>query len=164
VKGGNMSRTLNKVMLIGNVGSDPEYRMTPNNIPVATFRLATSQIWKDKDGSVKEHTDWHTIVGWRGLADVINKLVTKGSRLYVEGKIRNRKYDNAGSGKKYAYEIIAESILMLEQRKSKSDTQEDDFIDPHEEVLFDNPESISHEFRDVLKNEPKERSVDTFLF
>jgi len=155
-------------MLIGNVGNDPEYRITPNSIPVATFRLATSQTWREKDGSVKEHTDWHTIVGWRGLADVINKLVTKGSRLYVEGKIRNRKYDTSGSTKKYAYEIIAESILMLEQRKSKSDSTGDDFIDPNEEVLFDNPDGAIPELSELSKvetSEPtKEKSVDTFLF
>ena len=157
-----MSRTLNKVMLIGNVGNDPEYRITPNNIPVATFRIATSQIWKDKDGTVKEHTDWHSIVGWRGLADVINKLVSKGSRLYVEGKIRNRKYESDGSGKKYSYEIIAESILMLETRKSKpqesaDDDSTDDFVEDDSENLSDKksiPDSLG-------KNEKK---IDTFLF
>jgi single-strand DNA-binding protein len=155
-------------MLIGNVGNDPEYRITPNNIPVASFRLATSQVWKEKDGSVKEHTDWHTVVGWRGLAEIINKLVTKGSRLYVEGKIRNRKYETSGSGKKYAYEIIAESILMLEQRKSKSDSTADDFIDPAEEVLFDNSDGelpdLEHLSNPAPREEQKEKSVDTFLF
>ena len=72
-----MSRTLNKVMLIGNVGQDPEMKHTPSGIPVASFRMATSESWRDRDGAVKEHTDWHTIVAWRGLAEVIQKLVKK---------------------------------------------------------------------------------------
>ena len=76
-----MSRTLNKVMLIGNVGRDPELKYTPSGIPVTSFRLATSETWKDRDNSIKEHTDWHTIVAWRGLAEVIFKLVKKGSRV-----------------------------------------------------------------------------------
>ncbi len=69
-------------MLIGNVGKDPELKFTPSGIPVTSFRLATSETWKDREGSVREHTDWHTIVAWRGLAEVINKLVNKGSRVH----------------------------------------------------------------------------------
>lgn len=166
-----MSRTLNKVMLIGNVGNDPDYRMAPNNVPVASFRLATSQIWKDKDGSVKEHTDWHTIVGWRGLADVINKLVRKGSKIYVEGKIRNRKIDSGSTGKKQGYEIIAESVLILEQKKNKSEISDDDFLDSNEEVLFDSSLGDIPDLNDFSKDNDskedlgnKERSIDTFLF
>jgi single-strand DNA-binding protein len=165
-----MSRTLNKVMLIGNVGNDPDYRMAPNNVPVASFRLATSQIWKDKDGSVKEHTDWHTIVGWRGLADVIDKLVRKGSKIYVEGKIRNRKIESGGSAKKQTYEIIAESILILEQKKTKSEIGDDDYLDSNEEILYDASMGDTPDLNDLRKDsekhddEGKERNVDTFLF
>ncbi|MFH1050276.1 MAG: single-stranded DNA-binding protein [bacterium] len=159
-----MSRTLNKVMLIGNVGNDPEYRLTPNNIPVATFRMATSQVWRDKDGSVKEHTDWHTIVGWRGLAEVINKLVTKGSRLYVEGKIRNRKYDSSSTGKKYAYEIVAESILMLEQRRTMASDSDDDHDSSPEEFIIDDSESATKEPSENVTNGTTPKTVDTFLF
>ena len=159
-----MSRTLNKVMLIGNVGSDPEFRITPNNIPVASFRLATSQIWRDKDGSVKEHTDWHTIVGWRGLAEVMNRLVTKGSKVYVEGRIRNRKYESSGSGKKQSYEIIAESVLLLEQRRPKTDKADDVLDDSAETIFMEGDDSVSTDFEEHITDETKSRNVDTFLF
>jgi single stranded DNA-binding protein len=76
-------------MLIGNVGKDPEVHFTPSGVKVAQLRLATSETWKDKDGAVQEHTDWHTIIAWRGLADVVERLVRRGSRLYVEGKIQS---------------------------------------------------------------------------
>ncbi len=159
-----MSRTLNKVMLIGNVGNDPEFRITPNNIPVASFRMATSQVWRDKDGGVKEHTDWHTIVGWRGLAEVIDKLVTRGSKVYVEGKIRNRKFEVAGSGKKYAYEIIAESILMLEQKKSNISVVDNDSSNYSETNNTEDSESASNENENNFTESSDQKSVDTFLF
>ncbi len=118
-----MSRTLNKVMLIGNVGKEPELKYTPSGIPVTSFRLATSETWKDKDGSAKEHTDWHTIVAWRGLAEVINKLVTKGSRVYIEGRIQTRTFDDKNGTKRYVVEILADNMLILEQKKSKDDIE-----------------------------------------
>ena len=151
-------------MLIGNVGNDPEFKITPNNIPVTTFRLATSQIWRDKDGTVKEHTDWHTIVGWRGLAEVMNKLVTKGSKVYVEGRIRNRKYESSGSGKKQAYEIIAESILMLEQRKQKTEKSDEGFDDSAETLFLEGNDNIAPDFVEHLTEDAKERNIDTYLF
>lgn len=112
-----MSRTLNKVMLIGNVGKDPEVHFTPSGVKVAQLRLATSETWKDKDGAVQEHTDWHTIIAWRGLADVIERLVRRGSRLYVEGKIQSRSFDDRDGNKKYVTEIIADSLLVLDAKR-----------------------------------------------
>lgn len=111
-----MSRSLNKVMLIGNVGKDPEVNFTPSGIPVATFRLATSETWKDKDGNQQEHTDWHTIVAWRGLAEVIQKLVHKGSKIYIEGKIQTRTFDDKEGNKRYVTEIVAENMLLLDSK------------------------------------------------
>ncbi|MEY2719790.1 MAG: single-strand binding protein [Bacteroidota bacterium] len=112
-----MSRTLNKVMLIGNVGKDPEVHFTPSGVKVAQLRLATSETWKDKDGAVQEHTDWHTIIAWRGLADVVERLVRRGSRLYVEGKIQSRSFDDRDGNKKYVTEIIADSLLVLDAKR-----------------------------------------------
>ena len=126
-----MSRTLNKVMLIGNVGKDPELKHTPSGIPVISFRLATSETWKDKDGVQQEHTDWHTIVAWRGLADVIYKLVKKGTRVYIEGKIQTRTFDDkVTGGKKTIIEIMADNMLILDAKKDEH--AEFEFMDKHE--------------------------------
>lgn len=115
-----MSRTLNKVMLIGNVGKDPDVNFTPTGVKVAQLRLATSETWKDKDGVVQEHTDWHTIIAWRGLADVVEKMVRRGSRLYVEGKIQSRSFEDREGNKRYVIEIIAENVLVLDARRSET--------------------------------------------
>lgn len=114
-----MSRTLNKVMLIGNVGKDPEVNFTPTGVKVAQFRLATSETWKDKDGAVQEHTDWHTIIAWRGLADVVEKLVRRGTRIYVEGKIQSRSFEDRDGVKRYVTEIVADNLLLLDAKKAE---------------------------------------------
>lgn len=114
-------------MLIGNVGKSPELKHTPSGIPVASFRIATSESWKDKDGSVQEHTDWHNIVAWRGLADVVNKIVKKGTRVYVEGKLRTRKYDDKNNIRKFYVEILADNILLLDNKKLNNTESNDDF-------------------------------------
>jgi single-strand DNA-binding protein len=106
-------------MLIGNVGKDPEVHFTPSGVKVAQLRLATSETWKDKDGAVQEHTDWHTIIAWRGLADVVERLVRRGSRLYVEGKIQSRSFDDRDGNKKYVTEIIADSLLVLDAKRQE---------------------------------------------
>ena len=113
-----MSRTLNKVMLIGNVGKQPELKETPGGVPVTSFRMATSESWKDRDGNLKEHTDWHTVVAWRGLAKVIDKLVTKGTRIYVEGRLQTRNYEDSEGNRRQVVEILADNMLVLEDRKN----------------------------------------------
>ena len=115
-----MSRTLNKVMLIGNVGKDPDVNFTPSGVKVAQFRMATSETWKDKDGAIQEHTDWHTVVAWRGLADIVERLIHRGSRIYVEGKIQTRTYDDKEGQKRYVTEIVADNILLLDPKRSES--------------------------------------------
>lgn len=114
-----MSRTLNKVMLIGNVGKDPEINFTPSGYKVATFRLATTEQWKDKDGALQEHTDWHTIVAWRGLAEIVEKLVRKGARVYVEGKLQTRSFEDKDGNKRYVVEVISENLLMLDSKRTE---------------------------------------------
>ncbi len=113
-----MSRTLNKAMLIGNVGKDPDVNFTPTGVKVAVFRLATTESWRDKDGALQEQTDWHTVVAWRGLADIVEKLVKRGSRLYIEGKIQNRSYEDRDGNKRYVTEVIADNVLLLDARKT----------------------------------------------
>lgn len=112
-----MSRSLNKVMLIGNVGKDPEINYTANGIPIAQFRLATSESRKDKDGQLHEHTEWHTVIAWRGLADIIQKLVHRGSRIYVEGKLQTRVFDDQHGAKRYFTEVVADNLLLLDGRR-----------------------------------------------
>ncbi len=111
-----MSRSVNKVILIGNVGKDPVIRYTAGGTAIATFPLATSEVWKDKDGNLKERTDWHNIVAWQRLAEIIQELVKKGTRLYIEGKLRSRSYEDREGKKRYITEIIAENMLILERK------------------------------------------------
>ena len=107
-----MSKSLNKVMLIGNLGSDPEIRMTPNGSKVAKFSLATSRTWEGKDGSKQEKTDWHRCTVFGKLADVVEQWIHKGDRLYVEGRIE---YFQTGEDdlKKYFTDIIVQEFVML---------------------------------------------------
>ncbi len=119
-----MSRTLNKVMLIGNVGRDPELKYTPSRIPVTSFRLATSETWKDRDGNIQEHTDWHTVVAWRGLAEVIHKLVRKGSRVYIEGRIQTRTFEDKTQSRRHVVEVLADNMLLLDSRKGRDEFDE----------------------------------------
>ena len=114
-----MSRTLNKVMLIGNVGKDPELKHTPSGIPVTSFNLATTDSWKDRAGNLQEHTDWHSIVAWRGLAEVCHKLVKKGARIYVEGKLQTRNFEDKNGTRKHIVEVLIDNMLLLDGKKSK---------------------------------------------
>ncbi|MCX6148421.1 MAG: single-stranded DNA-binding protein [Candidatus Kapabacteria bacterium] len=119
-----MSRTLNKVMLIGNVGKSPETKHTPSGIPVTSFRLATTENWKDREGKLQEQTDWHTIVAWRGLAEVIQKLVTKGSRIYIEGRLQTRTFNGKDGNKRHIVEILADNMLLLDSKRRENESSE----------------------------------------
>lgn len=125
-----MSRTLNKVMLIGNVGRDPDVKFTPNGVKVAQVRLATSESWKDKDGVNRDRTDWHTVIAWRGLADIVEQMVRRGSRLYVEGKIQSRSFEDREGIKRYVTEIVADSLLVLDARRPDNHTDTDVTVTP----------------------------------
>lgn len=114
-----MARSLNKVILIGNVGKDPDVRYTGKGDPVATFPLATSEVWRDKDSHIQERTDWHNIVAWRKLAEIIQELVKKGSRLFIEGRIQTRSYEDKTGEKRYITEIVAENMLILDGRSNR---------------------------------------------
>jgi single-strand DNA-binding protein len=111
-----VARSLNKAMLIGNLGSDPEIRTTSSGARVAQFSLATSRRWNDRNGQQQEKTEWHRVVAWDkpfNLVDVIEKYVKKGDRLYVEGEIEYRSYEDKEGVTKYSTEIRAREILML---------------------------------------------------
>ena len=108
---------LNKVMLIGNLGRDPEVRSTPSGQQVATFTLATNRRWTDKAGQRQEQTEWHQIVCWGKSAEVAGQYLTKGRQIFVEGRIQTRSWDDRQTGeKKYRTEVICENFQMLGQR------------------------------------------------
>jgi single-strand DNA-binding protein len=133
----DMSRSLNKVQLIGHVGKDPEYTYTSGGTAVATFRLATSESWKDKNGALQENTDWHTIVVWnsqyRNLADIVHKLVHKGSKLYVEGKLKYRTFESRDGSKRTVTEIIADNIMLLDAKPASEQSGNSSQEESHEE-------------------------------
>lgn len=113
-----MARGLNKVMLIGNLGADPEIRHTPSGASVANFNLATSRSWT-REGRKEEKTDWHRIVAWDKLAEICQQYLKKGSKVYIEGRIETRSWDDASTGqKKYMTEIIADQMIMLDSAPS----------------------------------------------
>jgi single-strand DNA-binding protein len=107
---------LNKVLLIGNVGKDPEIRHLQGGASVATITLATSERYKDRNGESRELTEWHTIIAWRQLADLAENYIRKGSQIFVEGRIRSRSWDDQNGQKRYVTEIQADSIQLLGKR------------------------------------------------
>ena len=111
---------VNKVILVGNLGKDPEVRSFEGGAKKASFPLATSESFKTRDGVKKDHTEWHNIVLWRGLADVAEKYLSKGSQVYVEGRIRTRSWDDKDGNKKYITEIEADTMTMLGRKGDNS--------------------------------------------
>lgn len=110
--------SVNKVILIGNLGKDPEVRYIEGGIANAKFTIATSETWKDKTtGEKKDRTEWHNIVLWRGLAELAEKYLKKGDKVYIEGKIQTRSYDKDGI-KRYFTEIIGENLMMLSPKNT----------------------------------------------
>ena len=108
---------VNKVILVGNVGMDPEVRTTENGVKVARLRLATTERFFDRQtNETREHTEWHTITLWRGLADIVDRYVHKGSQLYVEGRLRTRDWVDKDNNKRYTTEILADSMNLLGRR------------------------------------------------
>jgi single-strand DNA-binding protein len=113
-----VARGLNKVMLIGNLGADPEIRHTPSGSTVANFNLATSRSWT-REGRREEKTDWHRIVAWDKLAEICQQYLKKGGKVYIEGRIETRSWDDASTGqKRYMTEIIADQMIMLDAAPS----------------------------------------------
>ena len=113
---------VNKVILVGNLGRDPEVRSTPSGQPVATFSLATNRKWKDQSGNRQEETEWHNVVCWGRQAEIAGQYLTKGKQIYVEGRIQTRSWDDRQSGeKKYRTEIICDNFQMLGSRGSSNE-------------------------------------------
>ena len=105
--------SVNKVILVGNLGKDPEVRHLQDGVAVARFPIATSESFKDKNGQKQERTEWHNIVVWRGLAEVAEKYLKKGQSVYIEGKIRTSSYQDKEGVQRYSTEIVADNMTML---------------------------------------------------
>ena len=109
-----MPKSVNKVILVGNVGQDPEVKYTPSGTPVAKFSIATNERFKDRSDEWQERTEWHNIIAWQRLAEVVGEYIRKGSKLYIEGKLQTSTWDDRQSGRKrYRTEIVARDIVLL---------------------------------------------------
>jgi len=133
-----MSRGLNKVMIIGYVGRDPDMRYTPAGTPVTTFSVATSRSWKNAAGEMHTETEWFTVVAWNDLAEICNKFLAKGKQVYVEGILRSRKWVDSEGIKHNSVEIIAREMLILSEKheSNHSITEPDDNMGTDEEYPF----------------------------
>jgi single-strand DNA-binding protein len=122
-----MARGVNKVILVGNLGRDPEVRYTPSGLAVANVTLATSESWKDKQsGEMQERTEWHRVVFYQRLAEIAGEYLRKGSKIYVEGKIRTTKWQDKTTGQdRYTTEIIADSMQMLDSKGGNAGSNND---------------------------------------
>lgn len=107
---------VNKVILIGNLGADPEIRYSQTGTPVANFRIATTEVWKKQDGSKEEQTEWHRIVAFKRLAEICGEYLAKGSKVYIEGKLQTRKWEDRDGNTRYTTEIVAREMKMLTPR------------------------------------------------
>ena len=107
---------INKVTLIGNLGADVEIRYTQDGTPAASFTVATTERWKGNDGQMHEQTEWHRVTAWRRLAEICGEYLSKGSRVYIEGKLKTRSYEQDGQ-KRYVTEIVASEMKMLSPSK-----------------------------------------------
>lgn len=117
---------VNKVILVGNLGKDPEVRHLEGGAAVANFTLATSESYKDKSGARQEQTEWHNIVVWRGLAEVAEKYLKKGMTIYIEGKLRTRSWDDKEGHKRYSTEIVGDTFTILSKKENNPASGNDD--------------------------------------
>jgi single-strand DNA-binding protein len=118
-----MSRGLNKVMIIGHLGRDPEMRYTPSGRPVTTFTVATSRSWNTSDGERHNETEWFNIVTWGNLAEICKQYLTKGQQVYIEGRLQTRKWEDNEGTKHTSVEIVANEMMILGERKDGNQTQ-----------------------------------------
>jgi len=133
-----MPKSVNKVILVGNVGKDPEVRYTPSGTPVAKFSLATNENFKGRSDEWQERTEWHNIVAWQRLAEIVGEYVQKGSKLYIEGKLQTSSWEDKQSGeRKYRTEIVARELVLLgpresngEQERASHDTRNESAMQP----------------------------------
>ncbi len=121
-----MTRGLNKVLIIGALGSEPEMRYTPSGKPVTSFSVAVTRGWRTSEGERKEATEWFNVVSWGNLAEICNQHLRKGSQVYIEGRLQTRSWDDAGGVKHFRTELVANEMIILDGRSYMAD---DDYND-----------------------------------
>ncbi len=131
-----MSRGLNKVMIIGNLGRDPEMRYTPSGRPVTTFSVATSRTWNTADGERRVETEWFNIVAWSSLAEICKQYLSKGRQVYIEGRLQTRHWDDVEGNKHTSVEIVANEMIILGDRRETTDTSEGNGMSEEDEFPF----------------------------
>jgi single-strand DNA-binding protein len=129
--------SLNKIMLIGNVGTDPEMRFTANGNPVTSFRVATSRVYTTSEGERRQETEWFTVVAWKKQAESCNQFLTKGQRVYVEGSLRTRSWEGRDGQKRVTAEVIANRVLFLDRQAAAPL--------PGEEIPVEAPAEVAEE-------------------
>lgn len=127
-----MSRGLNKVMIIGNLGRDPEMRYTPSGRPVTTFSVVTSRTWNTADGEKRVETEWFNVVAWSSLAEICKQYLTKGQQVYIEGRLQTRHWDDTEGNKHTSVEIVASEMIMLGDRRDSESSISDETIQEDE--------------------------------
>jgi len=133
-----MSRGLNKVMVIGHLGKDPEMRYTPSGRPVTTYSVAVSRSWNTADGERRSETEWFNIVAWGNLAEICKQYLHKGQQVYIEGRLQTRRWEDKEGQKHTSVEVVANEMMMLGDRRDNKGSQESDQED-------DNPEPVADE-------------------
>jgi len=131
-----MSRGLNKVMIIGNLGRDPEMRYTPSGKPVTTFSVATSRTWSTSDGEKREETEWFNVVAWSSLAEICKQYLTKGQQVYIEGRLQTRHWDDQEGNKHTSVEIVANEMIILSERRESGEGTTESESSEEEEFPF----------------------------
>jgi single-strand DNA-binding protein len=116
-----MSRGLNKVMIIGHLGRDPEMRYTPSGRPVTTFSVATNRSWTTSDGEAHTETEWFNVVAWSKLAEICNQYLSKGQQVYIEGRLHTRQWEDSSNTKRTSVEIVANEMIMLTERHAEKE-------------------------------------------
>jgi single-strand DNA-binding protein len=131
-----MSRDLNKVMIIGHLGRDPEMRYTPSGRPVTTFTVATNRAWNTTDGERHNETEWFNVVAWGNLAEICKQYLSKGQQVYVEGRLQTRRWEDAENIKRTSVEIVSSEMMILgdrhESTQNNGDSQEPDLLNDEE--------------------------------
>lgn len=131
-----MARGLNKVMVIGHLGRDPEMRYTPSGRPVTTFSVATSRNWKTSDGERRSETEWFNIVAWGSLAEICNQYLKKGQQVYIEGRLQTRRWEDDEGQKRSSVEVVAKEMVMLGDRRKSDENDSESEMDHDEEEEF----------------------------
>ena len=141
--------TLNKAMIIGNVGRDPEVKHLDKGLAVVTLPIATTERFKDKNGELREQTEWHNVVFWRSLAEFVERHVRKGSQVFVEGRLRTRSWEDQNGQKKYATEIVADVIRLLGKRSDNDNQNNNSYSNSYSQQENKPSTSISDPIDDI---------------